>query len=98
MIGMARSATKGPLRPKLVDAIRSRTSDRPRPGVDVQTKAGAGANVGVERERQRVLPAQRVEHLSSSNKVDDFVFGIECVDDSAQARLSHLSAPLTSEN
>jgi hypothetical protein len=29
------------------------------------------------------LSAQRVQHFSSSGKIDDFVFGVECVDDGA---------------
>ena len=44
------------------------------------------------------LPVQRVQHLSSSGKIDDFVLGVECVDDGAQARLTLLGTPLTCEN
>ena len=44
------------------------------------------------------LSVQRVQHFSSSGKIDDFVFGVECVDDGAQARLTLLGTPLTCEN
>ena len=44
------------------------------------------------------LSAQRVQHFSCSGKIDDFVFGVECVDDSAQALLTRLGTPLTCEN
>jgi hypothetical protein len=44
------------------------------------------------------LTAQGVPHFSSSGKIDDFVFGVECVDDGAQARLTLLNMTLTCEN
>jgi hypothetical protein len=44
------------------------------------------------------LSAQRAQHFSSSGKIDDFVFGVECADDGAQARLTLLGTPLTYES
>jgi hypothetical protein len=44
------------------------------------------------------LSAQHVQHFSSGGKIHDFVLGVECVDDDAQARRAHLGAPLTREN
>jgi hypothetical protein len=44
------------------------------------------------------LSTQRVQHFSSSGKIDDFVLGVECVDDGAQARLTVLNMTLTCEN
>jgi len=38
------------------------------------------------------LSAQRVQHFSSSGKIDDFVFGVECVDDGVPARSIRLDA------
>jgi hypothetical protein len=44
------------------------------------------------------LSVQRVQYFSCGNEIDDFVFGVECVDDGAQARLTYLGTPLTCEN
>ncbi|WOH47524.1 hypothetical protein [Bradyrhizobium sp. sBnM-33] len=41
---------------------------------------------------------QRVQHFSSSGKIDDFVFGVECVDDGAQALLTLLNKILACED
>ena len=41
---------------------------------------------------------QRAQYASRGNEVDDCVFGVECVDDGAQARLTLLGTPLTGEN
>ena len=48
--------------------------------------------------RRANLSVQRVQHFSSSGKIDDFVLGVECVDDGVQARLTLLGTPLTCEN
>ena len=44
------------------------------------------------------LSMQRVQHFSSNGKIDDFVLGVECVDDRAQACLTLLGMPLSCEN
>jgi hypothetical protein len=44
------------------------------------------------------LSVQRRQYFSRGNEVDDWVLGVECVDDGAQARLTRLRAPLTCEN
>src|SRR2546423_960581 len=44
------------------------------------------------------LSVQRVQHFSSSGKIDDFVLGVECADDCVQARRTLLGAPLTCED
>jgi hypothetical protein len=41
---------------------------------------------------------QRVQNFSSSGKINDFVPGVECVDDGVQARLTRLGTPLTCED
>ena len=41
---------------------------------------------------------QRAQYVSCGNEVDDFVLGVECIDDGAQARLTLLRAPLTRQN
>jgi hypothetical protein len=41
---------------------------------------------------------QLVQHFSGSGKIDDFVFGVECVDDGAQPRLTLLGTPLACED
>jgi hypothetical protein len=40
----------------------------------------------------------RVKYFSCGNEVDDFVLGVEGVDDGVQARLTHLGPPLTCED
>jgi hypothetical protein len=44
------------------------------------------------------LSVQCAQHFSCGNEVDDFVFGVECVDDGAEAQLTHLRMPLTCED
>jgi hypothetical protein len=44
------------------------------------------------------LSVQRRQYFSRGNEVDDWVLGVECVDDGAQARLTRLRAPSTCEN
>ena len=44
------------------------------------------------------LSVQRRQYFSRGNEVDDWVLGVECVDDGAQVRLTHLGTPLTCEN
>jgi hypothetical protein len=41
---------------------------------------------------------QLVQHFSGIGKIDDFVSGVECVDDGGQTRLTRLATPLTCEN
>jgi hypothetical protein len=48
--------------------------------------------------RRRDLSVQSAQYFSCGNEVDDFVFGFECVNDGAEARLTLLGTPLTCEN
>jgi len=44
------------------------------------------------------LSVQRVQYFSCGNEVDDWVFGVEYVDDGAQAPLTLLNITLAGEN